>query len=59
MSRDKIQIQRDSDAFKVKKNIQEREARKESKHRKPIHYQLDIDDEVEVDSESMYDHLIK
>lgn len=59
MARDKVQIQRDTDAHKVRKNIEEREARRESKHRKAMHYQLDVEDDVEVDSDTSYDYYIK
>lgn len=57
MSKDKLQYQRDVDAFKARKNIEEREARKESKYRKPRFHAIDIDDDVDVEEE--YTYLIK
>ncbi len=54
----KEQKQRDVDAFRVKKNIEQREERKQSKYQKPRHYDVFVDDESDADDDE-YMHLIK
>ena len=48
---DKIKNQRDVESFKARKNFEEREARKESKYRKPRHFELDVCDDVDVEDD--------
>lgn len=54
MAKDK-EKQRDNDAHKVRKNIEERESRKQSKYRKPRHYEIDVTDDVDADEEEYMD----
>lgn len=54
MNNDKLK--REDASFKARKNYEEREARKREKHKKSKHYDVDIDDNVDLE-ESMYDHF--
>lgn len=51
MAQNKVTYQRDTEAFKSRKSFEERESRKQMKHHKPRHYELDVEDEVEVEVE--------
>lgn len=42
-----MQNRRDSEDFKYRKNLNDKEVRKASKHRKPIDYMVSADDEVD------------
>lgn len=55
VAQNKSMYQRDIESFKARKNFEEKEARKSNKHHKPRHYELDAEDETEVEDEQSYE----